>query len=198
MSDDGEIKRSLIDRKSLPDMFPTNSISGEFWENLGRVVATFGFLEAVLAKAIFSFTATRSYREDEIEAAYEKWLPKLERAFTDPLSKLADSYGKAVRENPDATIENISDLVDDIKALADYRNAFCHGYWRSPDSTGASVPFFINRKMQIFETPIDIELLKSIQLHVAGLACSVMDTVTHMGWQFPGGAGPGRPIMLKE
>lgn len=29
------------------------------------------------------------------------------------------------------------------------------------------------------------------------LICSVIDTVTHLGWQPPEGAGPGKPIMSK-
>ena len=43
-----------------------------FWENLGRTIATFGFLEEVLGKAIFVFSATTPYPESEVEAAFEK------------------------------------------------------------------------------------------------------------------------------
>ena len=69
------------------------------WENLGRTIATFGFLEEVLGKAIFAFTATTRYPESDVEAAFDKWLPTLERALIDPLAGLIDAYGKAVRNN---------------------------------------------------------------------------------------------------
>ena len=50
---------SIVDFKNLPQMFPTNRHEPQFWEMLGRTVATYGFLEETLGKAIFSFTATR-------------------------------------------------------------------------------------------------------------------------------------------
>jgi hypothetical protein len=108
---------------------------------------------------------------------------------------LADSYAKAVRENPAATIENVDELVRDIKKAAVVRNVLCHGSWAVPDANGKSIPFFVDRKLRIFDTPIDIGYLKQTQMDLRDLICSVMDTVTHMGWQFPGGAGPGAPII---
>jgi hypothetical protein len=192
---DEQVNRSIINRNQLPPSFPTHRHSPQFWEQLGRTVATYGFLEEVLGKAIFAFTATRKFRPDEIEAAYQNWLPQLERALTDQLSNLAESYGKAVRDNRAATIENIDELIEHIKKATVTRNVLCHGSWRSPNASGAALPLFVNRQKQVFDTPIDTGYLKQVQAHVVELACSVIDTVTHMGWQFPGGAGPGRSIV---
>ncbi len=192
------MKQSVIDRKRLPPMHPTHRHTPQFWEHLGRTIATYGFLEEVLGKAIFSFTATREYAPDDLNAAYQAWLPQLERALTDPLGKLASSYQKAAHENPDTTTKNIDELVSDIKEASVIRNVLCHGSWRSPDDKGASTPLFVNRDKQRFEKAIDIAYLQKQQKHVAGLAFSVIDTVTHMGWQFPGGAGPGNPIIKRD
>ena len=60
----------FIDSDGLPEKFPTHRHEPKFWESLGRAIATFGFLEEVLGKAIFSFTATRPYEEAEIEDTY--------------------------------------------------------------------------------------------------------------------------------
>ncbi|MDO9084059.1 MAG: hypothetical protein Q7U56_12340, partial [Humidesulfovibrio sp.] len=149
-----------------------------------------------LGKAIFALTATRRYdSEKEAYAAYEKWLPKLERALTDQLCNLAESYGKAVRDNAESTILNVTELVDDIKKATELRNVLCHGSWHTPDATGKSLPLFIKKNTkEIFETPIDIEFLCKVQRHVVGLSCAVVNSVTHMGYQFPGGAGPGKAI----
>jgi hypothetical protein len=95
-------------------------------------VATFGFLEETLGKAIFSFTATRDYPEEELEAAFEKWLPTLQRALSDPLGSLIKSYGKAVRENRKATISNLDELLDDLREASSIRNVLCHASWRPP------------------------------------------------------------------
>ena len=195
---DDEVARSIIDREKLPRLFPTHRHSPEFWEQLGRTIATYGFLEEVLGKAIFAFTATRNYSPDEIDAAYQAWLPQLERALTDQLWNLAESYGAVARDNPATTTENINELVEYIKEATVIRNVLCHGSWPTPNDNGASVPLFVNRQNEVFDTAIDIAFLKRVQAHVAELACSVIDTVTHMGWQFPGGAGPGMPIMERS
>lgn len=191
---ESEMRRSIIDRDNLPPLFPTHRHAPQFWEHLGRAIATYGFLEEVLGKAIFAFTATRHYNPAEIDAAYQAWLSQLERALTDQLENLAESYGKAARANPATTTENVDELVKEIKKATLIRNVLCHGSWRTPDADGASVPLFVNRQKHVFETAIGIAYLEQIQAHVAELACSVIDTVTRMGWQFPGGAGPGKHI----
>jgi len=90
MSNAPEHKRFVVDITNLPPLFPTHRHSAVFWENLGRTIATFGFLEEVLGKAIFAFSATTPYPESEVEAAFEKWLPTLERALIDPAWKMGD------------------------------------------------------------------------------------------------------------
>ena len=195
MSGDDEVKRTIIDRDSLPPKWPTNRHSPQFWEQLGRTVATFGFLEEILGKAIFAYTATRRYEAAEAEKAYAAWLPTLERALTDPLKPLAGAYGKAVRDNAANTTESVDELVEAIKEASEIRNVICHGSWRKPDAEGRSVPLFVNKQKEIFKTPIDIAFLHEVQCHITELACTVIDSVTHMGFQFPGGAGPGKPIV---
>lgn len=193
-----EPKRYIIDYRNMPENFPTHRHSGEFWEALGRTVATFGFLEETLGKAIFSFTATREIPEDEIQAEFEKWLPTLQRALSDPLGGLIDTYGKAVRSNKAATITNLDSLLEDLRKAAVIRNVICHGSWRVPDKQNQSVPLFVDKKNRIFETPIDIAYLDQLRRHVVELICNVINTVTHMGWQFPGSSGPGNPIVQSQ
>lgn len=183
-----------VDKAGLPVNFPTQAHSPQFWEELGRTVATFGFLEEVLGKAIFSFTATRSYPEDKIEAEYEKWLLTLEKALSDPLGRLIGSYGRAVKEHGEAKIADIDKLLGDLHTASKLRNVICHGSWRMPDAQGKSVPLFVTHENEIFETQVDEAFLWQLRRHAVGLICDVMDTVTSMGWQFPGSSGPGIPI----
>lgn len=184
----------VVDFEGVPEQFPTHRHPRAFWESLGRAVATFGFLEEILARAIFAFTATRTYTEDEAQKAYDEWLPKLERALIDPLGNLIDAYGKAVREHDSATLDGFDDLLSKLREASKTRNVLCHGSWGSPDDSGASTPFFVNRQKMIFETAVDQRFLDQVQLHVAELACAVIGTVTTLGWQFPGSEGPGKPI----
>ena len=197
---DQKTKRAIINLASLPKDFPTHRHSVEFWTALGRTVATFGFLEEVLGKAIFSFTATRKIPKDQIEAEFEKWLPTLERALSDPLGGLIESYGKAVRVHDGAAItqQDLVALLEQLRKVSVYRNVLCHGSWRSiPDDNGRSIPLFVDKSGRVFDTPIDTAFLQQIQCNVVELACEIMNTVTLMGWQFPGSSGPGIPISSK-
>ncbi|WP_068819847.1 hypothetical protein [Phormidesmis priestleyi] len=192
---DEKLTRYRVSQDGLPDKFPTHGHEAAFWESLGRAVATFGFLEEVLGKAIFAFTAMRAYGEDQIDQAYAEWLPKLERALIDPLGNLIDTYGKAVRDNPDAAIENFDELLGDLRKASQMRNILCHGSWRLPDKNGASIPFFVNRQKQIVDTAMDRQFMDQEQQQTVNLICAVINTVTSMGWQFPGSAGPGKAIL---
>ena len=108
MMDDSEPRRFLVNIQELPTDFPTHKHASEFWEALGRTVATFGYLEETLGKAIFAFTAMRRIPPNEQEAEFERWLPTLERALIDPLGGLIESYAERftptpVRQSPIST-----------------------------------------------------------------------------------------------
>jgi hypothetical protein len=184
----------MIDTQKLPTKFPTHKHAPEFWEALGRTIATFGFLEEVLGKAIFSFTGTRRVPPNKAQAEFEKWLPILERALSDPLGGLIHSYAKVVRANTGATITNIDELVENLRKASVIRNVLCHGSWKIPDKEGKSLPLFVNKNKEVFQTSIDVAYLQQVQRHVAELICAVISSVTVMGWQFPGSNGPGLPI----
>ncbi|MBI1910692.1 MAG: hypothetical protein HYS21_01685 [Deltaproteobacteria bacterium] len=186
-----EEERFSVNQAGLPDLYPTHRHDAMFWEALGRTVATFGFLED---RAIFAFTATKPYREEEIQKACDEWLQKLERALTDQLGGLIDGYGKAVREHPSATISNLDELLEELRKASEIRNVLCHGSWHTPDVNGASLPFFVNRKKEQFDTAIDVDFLRQVQRHTVDLIREIINSVTHMGWQFPGSGGPGRAI----
>jgi hypothetical protein len=188
----------VIDRAALPSKYPTHAHDAQFWEALGRAVATFGFLEDVLAKAIFALTATTRYEEHELARAYGAWLPTLEKALVDPLGGLIGAYESAVRNHTDAEVQNLDELLQDLRKASSLRNVICHGFWGTPDEAGATVPSFINRKKEVFATPIDTHFLARTQRATTELACVVIDTVTHMGWQFPGSAGPGEAVWSRQ
>ena len=109
----------------------------------------------------------------------------------------AEVYGKVVREHLDSDFKNVGDLIDDIKKAAEVRNALCHGSWRSPDTSGRSALFYFSKKDGRFDSKIDTAWLRQVQAHVIDLICAVISSVTVMGWQFPGGAGPGEVIWSK-
>ena len=197
MTKDGSGDSRIVDPDSLSAKFPTHRHEGRFWESLGRAVGTFGFLEEILGKAIFALSATKPYDRAEIDAAYEKWARRLEKALTDPLGNLIEDYEKTMREHPDATTEDLDYLIGRLREASRIRNVLCHGSWQVPDSQGASVPLFVDRKRNVFDAAVDCAFLDQVQQHVAELSCAVRNSVTRMGWRFPGSPGPGRPIVLE-
>ncbi|MBP1123537.1 MULTISPECIES: hypothetical protein [Pseudomonas] len=184
-----------IDQGQLPTDYPTHRHLGEFWEQLGRTVATYGFLEQVLGRAIFALTATRRYAQDELEQAYSDWPGQLERALSDPLGGLIDAYGNALRNYHKLPVSNLDQLVDDLRQSAQLRNVLCHGAWQVPDANGKSVPLFVDRKQRIFATSIDVAYLQQVRAQVACLACEIINSIGSIGLQFPGSGGPGESIL---
>lgn len=194
MNDTNALRTWIVDVDRLPAQFPTNQMDNAFWESLGRTVATFGYLESILGRAVFALTATTPYKNSEIEEAYEKWLPTLERALTGALGSLISDYANAVRQHPNADDTELDILLNELIKASKLRNALCHGTWEPPNSQGASRPFFIDRKLQLFETPIDRKKMDQIRQRVTELSCEVINSVTQLGFQFPGTSGPGTPI----
>ncbi|MXX88687.1 MAG: hypothetical protein F4213_03185 [Boseongicola sp. SB0677_bin_26] len=188
----------IVNVDALPIGFPTHCHSPAFWEQLGRTVATFGFLEEILGKAVFSFTATRRYEQAEVDAAFKEWLPTLQKALTNPLGSLIAQYERAVRDHPEATVEDLDELLHLLRQAAKQRNVLCHGSWSTPDANGASMPLFVDQKQNVFDMRIDCAYLEQVQRHVAEISCAVISSVTHMGWQFPGSEGPGVPITISQ
>ena len=193
-----ETKHFVIDLSGLPTGYPTHAHLPEFWEALGRTIATFGFLEEIMCKAIFALTGTKTYSGAEIASAYEEWIAKLERSLSDPLGNLVDTYCKAVREHPKTTISNREKLLADLRAASKIRNVLCHGSWRTPDARGASKPLYVNKQSEQFDTAIDKAWLDATREHVVELICAVINTVTHMGYQFPGSSSPGTPTWTRN
>ncbi|MGP1355007.1 hypothetical protein [Roseicyclus sp.] len=203
MGDDESVIRAIIDRESLPKMFPTHRHAPEFWEHLGRAIASFGFLEDTLKKAYFSLTGTTPVAREDAKRAVEQWGKRLEKVMTMRLWELANEFEGAATANPNRSTENIGELVADIKKAAELRNILCHGSWMLPDNEGKSLPRFSKKDRATggivqFADKIGIEYLSQVQAHVTDLICSVIDTVTHMGYQFPGSAGPGKPIWQSD
>lgn len=191
-------KNYRIDQQKLPASYPTHRHSNEFWEQLGRTVATYGFLEQVLGRAIFALTATRKYAQHELEEAYGKWLGQLERALSDPLGGLINAYDNALRKHHESPVHNPEQLIGDLHCAAQLRNVLCHGSWQAPDGEGKSLPLFVDKKQRVFATAIDVSYLQQVRNHLTGLICAVIDSISSLGLQFPGSAGPGEVIWTNE
>lgn len=80
---------SVIDRSRINPQFPTQFHEAALWEQLGRTVAAFGFLENVLVKAIFAFSGMWEYKDEDVPKALDNWRRRLEAAMKSTLWPLA-------------------------------------------------------------------------------------------------------------
>ena len=184
-----------IDRNNLDHLFPTQKHPKEFWEALGRVIATFGFLEETLLKAIFIFIGNKLSSEELIEKEKEKLLKQLLQASSDPMHGLINKYNEVFNNHPEnSKFSNFKELINLLNEAKKIRNVLCHGSWRAPNENGASRVFFINRQLYVFDTPIDLAFLTQTRQHVSELICEVKNSVTIMGWQFPGSNSHGKTL----
>ena len=194
MSDTADGKGACVDYQALPANYPTHRHSAEFWESLGRAVATFGFLEEIMGKAILAYSGRHALSQEDAEKALQELLPTLEGALTDSLGGQINAYEKAVKENEKADVEEIRDLLEKLRAASKIRNVICHGSWRPPNDHGQALPFFVNKKKEIFQDQLDAKYLQSLQAHTSELASAVVTSVTSKGWHFPGTNSPGTKI----
>lgn len=194
MPEDEKPKGYVIDRDKLDADYPTHCHDPEFWEQLGRTVATFGFIEEMLGKAIYALTGAKEFDPKGDPEAFDAWIKTLEKALTDQLGGLIIAYEKALAENPRTKGTDYSALLDELKKAKDIRNALCHGSWDKPDDQGRIVPKFVNRKLMIFETPVGVGFLKQARSALRHLICDILDSVTSVGYQFPGSGSPGEQL----
>jgi hypothetical protein len=189
-----------IDRSGLPNDYPTHLHQPKFWAELGRTIATFGFLEETLGKAIFAISLTTEYDENDIDKALDKWKSTLPLNLTDTLPPLAERFEACVKAHQEANRAKAAHSSAEVKRLAAVRNALCHGSWRKPDALGRSQLHYIAKKavtdtgVKPFEPKISIKWLQELRAEALELVCDVIDTVTELGWQFPGSTGPGDAI----
>ena len=131
-----------INRKILPAGWPLPSGDPAFWEDLGRTVAVFGYLENELATECYQLSAMS---EDARRAAaagderFRKWYARLQRSWTDSLHALTNAFRDVLEKNDSVPRHVVKDLIDRLEDLRPWRNALCHGAWLSFSGDGSGV-----------------------------------------------------------
>lgn len=170
-----------INREALPPYFPTHHHPPELWEHLGRVIATFGFLENTLKRAITILVIKRKYPSWEAaEADYESQISKLSGYLNKPLVNLAETYGKTLHEYSKNKANKYAYLVGEIKQAAEIRNALCHAAWLPPNKEEECkiMSFKINKEgVFVFDTKINIAYLQKVHLHIEELICDLVESI---------------------
>ena len=121
-----------IERSNFPADWPVNQGTPVFWQELGKAVAAFGYLERILAKTCYVVLATSERAAslpDAGDEAVSRWYKRLMRSQTDSLRGLTDELGRVLAENGRVPHAVREDLAKQLEELRPWRNALCHGAW---------------------------------------------------------------------
>lgn len=190
-----------VDRAHLPDRWPTHLCPADFWEELGRTIAAFGFLEDSLQRANLAITATREYKSvQEAEEAFKTWERDLGLSMDETLGTLVNRFVTALKDDERYSPRDEQEIGKRLKDVAWWRNALCHGAWTDYDSTSglAALRYWPRGKwseqLEHGDRRLSRDDLARIRSAAIEIAIAVIDAVTTRGIAFPGTESPGRDV----
>ena len=180
-----------------PEDWPTQKAEPAFWEELGRAVATFGFLEDQIPRFLLALEGSRDakeYTEDEVE----KWVGSLERSLSDPLGPLVRRVKRAVERDARIAEENGVEFIGRLQKLSEWRNALCHGAWVRFDRSGrAQLRHFSRRgKKEVMQlcNELSKEDIAAIRSETVSVTHWLVQEIASIGVRFPGSELPGTDL----
>ena len=183
-----EVRRKMIrkaNRVQTPEEWPTNHIPSEFWEELGRTIGTFTFLEEALRRAYFEITRTRTHvfhTEEQQKATLAKWGRNLEKSLTDPLENLKDRILRAINKDDRYSTSARNLMKTRLEDIIWSRNALVHGVWVEHDDDTGFATLRWKDKCRLFSK----EKLANLRKEVIGVTYDNIELVTSQGHSFPG------------
>ena len=130
-----------INRSPFGPDWPLRHGRSEFWEALGRTVATFGYLEDILARACYCLAAgTERFGPEPAdidEGHFRKWLGTLDRSLTDGMGALTRRLEEVLKEDNRIPHCARTELIEQLDELRSWRNAICHGSWSFLNEDGS-------------------------------------------------------------
>ena len=193
------LRRCLpINRDALPPDWPVNQGPAVFWQELGKTVAAFGYLEHILASTCYALLATGERAVALLEAndheAMRRWTKRLLHSQTDSLRPLTLELDRVLDEAglvPRAVRE---DLVARLDELRPWRNALCHGAWLSVAEDGSVRLEHIYRYEGLpagFERNIDVKRLSNIRARTVEITIRIAEAASIAGPAYTHVAGAG-------
>ena len=193
------LRRCLpIDRDVLPPDWPVNQGPAVFWQELGKTVAAFGYLEHILASTCYALLATgaraAALLEADDNAALSEWWKRLVGSRTDSLYRLTRELENVLTEAglvPRAVRE---DLVTRLDELRPWRNALCHGAWLSVDENGSAHLEHVYKYDGLpagFERNVDVKRLSDLRARTVDVTIRIAEAASVAGpaYTHMGGAG---------
>ena len=194
------LRRCLpIDRDVLPPDWPVNQGPAEFWQELGKTVAAFGYLEHILASTCYALLATGERAAALLQAndheAMRRWTKRLVHSQTDSLRPLTVELDRVLTETGLVPVAVREDLVARLDELRPWRNALCHGAWLSVDENGSArlehVYMYEGLPAGFDERTVDVKRLSDLRARTVDVTIRIAEAASVAGpaYTHMGGAG---------
>ena len=183
---------------STPDNWPTHEAEPAFWEELGRAVATFSFLEDIIPRFLLAFEGSkdgREYTEEDVAS----WVYSLKRSLSDPLGPLIPKIQQAFEGDGRVPAEAGVEIVGRLKEIKRCRNALCHGAWTDFDeSGGVQLRHFVRNEegeTVLRSEQLSKEDIAAVRYETASLIRRLAEVAVSIGVQLPGSGLPGVGVL---
>ena len=183
------LRRCLpIDRNALPPDWPVNQGPAVFWQELGKTVAAFGYLEHILASTCHALLATGeraiALLETNDDAAMRRWTKRLVHSKTDAMHLLTRELDRVLDEAglvPHAVREELVARLDELRP---WRNALCHGAWISVADDGSARLDHVYRYEGLpagFERDFTVKDLSDIRARAVDITVRILEAASVAG-----------------
>ena len=128
------MKENSDKKDTFPEDWPTHKGAPEFWEEIGRTVASFAVLEDILARVLVAVTGSREYDEEEVSKEDLQDLVKqlnegLEKPMYDNLTVLINRLDETHFPDEGNFGRLRVELVRRMRLYNPWRYAISHGAW---------------------------------------------------------------------
>ena len=176
-----------IDRDNLPADWPVNQGAPAFWQELGKTVAAFGYLEHILASTCYVLLATADRAAsvlDESDKALSEWYNRVLRSRVDSMHRLTLELDRVLSEDSRVPHAVRKDLGQRLKELRPWRNALCHGAWLgiSEDGTGHLEHFYLYEGVPVaLEPKFTLKDLSDIRVRTVDTTIRIAEAASIAG-----------------
>ena len=179
-----------IERANFPADWPAHQDVPVFWQELGKTVAAFGYLEKILADTCYSLLATGTRAKELVSASDEEvrlWYNRVLRSQTDSLHGLTVELDRVLKEDGRVSFSVRENLVDRLEELRPFRNAVCHGAWLGMNEDGSASFHHVYKDDGIavaFERTLGIQELADIRARTVDITFRIAEAASVAGAGF--------------
>ena len=179
-----------INTDILPQDWPLSKGNPAFWEELGKTVAAFGYLEDTLGQTCYTLAGTperETMARDEGIEAFSKWFEELDASLTDGMHTLTRKLDEILEEDRRIPHAVRTDLVKQLDELRPWRNALCHGAWFGFSGNGSGVlnHYYMSKGIPVnFPPMVSVGDLAEVRARAVNATIRLVETASMAGAGF--------------